>query len=113
VDSDFPYWVALDKHTPEGKESLRRIGIKYGLAYRQLIWAGFYCESTTVNALEPSPWFEVERVWRLRKAGLTLNSAMELWIRVRPILRAELSASAECLRVQVERLAVSQRELFT
>lgn len=111
--SDFPYWVALDKHTPEGKEALRRVGIKHGIAYRQLIWASFYCESAVVNALEPSAWFEVERSWRLRKAGLNMQSAMELWTRVRPTLSVELSAKAESLRAQVERPAVSQWGLFT
>lgn len=113
VSSDFPYWVALDKHTPEGKEALRRVGIKFGIAYRKLIWTGFYCESAAVNALEPSTWFEVERSWRLRKAGLNMQSATELWFRVRPILSAELSAAAENLRVQVERQVVGQGNLFT
>jgi hypothetical protein len=113
ADSNFPYWVALDKHTPEGKAALRGIGIKYGIGYRQLIWAGFYCESAVVNMLEPSVWFEGERAWRLRKTGLTTESAMGLWIRVRPTLVAELSAAAESLRAQVEDPAVGQSDLFT
>jgi len=111
--SDFPYWVALDKHTPEGKEAFRRVSTKYGIAYRQLIWASFYCESATVNALEPSAWFEVERSWRLRKAGLNTQTAMELWGHLRPVISAELSATAESLRSQVEHQAVRQRNLFT
>lgn len=101
ADSEFPFWVALDKHTPEGKEALRRVGVRYGEQYRKLIWAGFYCESTTVNALTASPWFEAERKWRLRKAGLTVEAAKELWDRVRPILQAELSAAAEDLRERI------------
>ncbi len=100
--SAFPYWVALDKHTPEGKTALKRIGARYGHPYRHLIWAGFYCESTVVNALEPSPWFEAERTWRLRKAGLDFQSAVTLWERVRPLLEAELIASADALRARVE-----------
>ena len=110
--SDFPYWVALDKHTPEGKAAFRRVATKYGIAYRQLIWAGFYCESAIVNALEPSAWFEVERSWRLRKAGLNMQTAMELWGRLRPMISAELSATAESLRSQVEHQAVRQGNLF-
>lgn len=111
--SDFPYWVALDKHTPEGKEAFRRVATKYGIAYRQLIWAGFYCESAIVNALEPSAWFEVERSWRLRKAGLNMQTAMELWGHLRPMISAELSATAESLRSQVEHQGVRQGNLFT
>ncbi len=100
--SDFPYWVALDKHTPEGKEAFRRVGIKCRVAYRQLIWAGFYCESTVVNALEPSAWFDVERFWRLRKAGLNPENAERLWIRLRPVIRNELETTAADLRLQIE-----------
>jgi len=111
--SHFPYWVALDKHTPEGKEALRQVAAKCGTAYRQLIWAGFYCESATVNALDPSVWFEVERSWRLRKAGLNMQTAMELWNRFRPMIYAELSATAERLRSQVEDQPVGQGNLFT
>jgi hypothetical protein len=102
VASEFPYWVALDKHTPEGKRALRRIGARYGYRYRHLIWAGFYCESTIVNALESSPWFEAERTWRLRRAGFDFYTAAALWERVRPLLQAELAASAEVLRERVE-----------
>lgn len=108
----FPYWVALDKHTPEGKLALRRIGARYGFSYRHLIWAGFYCESTVVNALEPSPWFEAERTWRLRKAGLDNQSAIALWTRVRPLLEAELRMSAESLRARVELPQPGQGRFF-
>jgi len=111
--SDFPYWVALDKHTPEGKEAFRRVATEYRIAYRQIIWASFYCESAIVNALEPSAWFEVERSWRLRKAGLNMQTAMELWGHLRPIISAELSATAENLRLQIEHQGVRQGNLFT
>lgn len=111
--SQFSYWVALDKHTPEGKEAIRRVAAKCSIPYRQLIWTSFYCESAIVNSLEPSVWFEIERTWRLRKAGLTTETAMDLWNRIRPILSSELSAAAESLRTQVERQIVSQGNLFT
>jgi hypothetical protein len=108
----FPYWVALDKHTPIGKEELRRLSLSLKIAYRQLIWAGFYCESAIVNSLESSPWFEVERSWRLRKAGLDHQSAAELWRTVWPSLSARLSNEAEQLRTRVERGIASQDPLF-
>lgn len=104
--SMFPYWVALDKHTPQGKEALRRIADANKVGYRQLIWAGFYCESSVVNVLEPSDWFEAEKSWRLRKAGLNWEEAMELWNYLRPAIFEELSSSAESLRLEVEPLFV-------
>ena len=112
AEFEFPYWVALDKHTPEGKEALRRVGATYGERYRQLIWSGFYFESAVVNALKPSPWFEAERNWRLRKAGLTPESAKELWDRVRPALQADLADRADSLRERLENGVRSQDGLL-
>jgi hypothetical protein len=111
-NSQFPYWVALDKHTPEGKEVFRKVAKKYKLSYRQLIWTSFYLESAAVNALAPSPWFEAEQVWRLRKAGLNLQAATDLWDHVRPIISAELFDSAETLRSQIETQDADHPKLF-
>ena len=49
--SEFHYWVPLDKHTPQGKEALRRLGAALGVSYRQRIWAGFYFESGRMASL--------------------------------------------------------------
>jgi hypothetical protein len=99
---DFPYWVALDKHTPEGKVALAEVAKEVNSSYRQLIWASFYCESAYVNQLLPSPWWNAERTWRLRRAGLSLNTAEELWSRVQPLVRQRLERGAASLKKFVE-----------
>ncbi len=99
---DFPYWVALDKHTDEGKTALREVAVQIKARYRQLIWASFYCESTQVNSLLPSPWFAAERAWRFARAGVSLDSATELWLRARPLVRERLTDAAQSLRSLVE-----------
>lgn len=99
---DFPYWAALDKHTDEGKAALRDVAKPLGVNYRQLIWASFYCESAQVNQLLPSPWFEAEREWRLRRAGLSWESAKELWERARLLMPRRLENDASELRRIVE-----------
>jgi len=48
--------------------------------------------------LLPSPWFEAERTWRLRRAGLSLGAAEELWARAKPILERRLETEASLLR---------------
>lgn len=111
-DSVFPYWIALDKHTPEGKETLRRVARECGVTYRQLIWAGFYCESAVVDAMMPSAWFDAERTWRLRKTGLDMQAASELWSQVRPVISAKLSSEAARLRARVEHATLSQGKLL-
>lgn len=76
---DFPYWVAIDKHTDEGKIALRAVAKKIGCPYRRLNWVSYYCESAVVNSLHDSPWWEREKQWRLGRVGLTPIQAEELW----------------------------------
>lgn len=99
---DFPYWVALDKHTAEGKVALREIAKQVKASYRQLIWASFYCESARVNRLLFSPWFDAEKAWRLRRAGLSLESAEQLWSRARPLMQQRVEGAAMSLKEFVE-----------
>ena len=89
--------MALDKHTPQGKVVLGEVAAQVKTTYRRLIWAGFYCESAQVNKLLPSPWFEAEKVWRLRRAGLTVESAEGLWSSARPLIRERLGGEAAVL----------------
>jgi hypothetical protein len=99
---DFPYWVALDKHTDEGKAALRDIAKVLNVSYRQLTWTSFYCESAQVNELVPSPWFSAERTWRLTKAKLSYEAAQELWGRASVLVRERLQGEGEALRRLVE-----------
>jgi len=99
---EFPYWVALDKHTPQGKLALREIAKQVNTSYRRLIWASFYCESARVNSLLSSPWWDAERTWRLRRAGLSLESAEELWAHARSLVRQRLEAEAVSLKKLVD-----------
>lgn len=78
-DGDFPYWVAIDKHTDEGKIALREVAKKIGCPYRKLNWVSYYCESAVVNNLYASPWWDREKQWRLGRIGLTIEEAEQLW----------------------------------
>lgn len=99
---EFPYWVALDKHTPEGKIVLTEVAKEVNSSYRRLIWASFYCESARVNRLLPSPWWDAEKTWRLRRAGLSSDAAEELWSRARPLVSRRLESKAASLKEFVE-----------
>lgn len=100
---EFPYWVALDKHTPEGKTVVHEVATEMRSSYRRLIWASFYCESASVDRLLPSPWWDAEKTWRLRRAGLTLEAAEELWSRARPRVSERLETGAAALKEFVEK----------
>jgi hypothetical protein len=112
---DFPYWIAIDKHTPQGKTALKEVARRLSLSHRQLIWASFYFESARVNSLTSSPWWEAEKSWRLRRAGLTVDSAEKLWLRARDTVRECVLAEAESLQKMMEgvnRIPRDDGELF-
>jgi hypothetical protein len=110
---EFPYWVALDKHTPQGKEALRALSVQLGLSYRQLLWSSFYFESAITDTLGASPWWEAEKAWRLRKAGLTVQSAEAQWQKVQPLFKERIALEAANLRSMVELNRVDQAEMFS
>jgi hypothetical protein len=105
---DFPYWVALDKHTPQGKDALRRVAKEIGCQYRQLIWTSFYLESAQANAQSPSIWWDREIQWRFGKAKLTVAEARHLWDAAKPRLTSMLSDESAKLAQDVLRHASVQ-----
>lgn len=95
---EFPFWIALDKHTAEGKRALRQVAQEFNVPANQLLWASFYCESALTNECIDSPWWSAERRWRLGKAGLTVERARVLWEKVQPYIKEVLAEQAERLR---------------
>lgn len=99
---EFPYWIALDKHTPQGKIVLTDVAKQIKSSYRKLIWASFYFESAQVNKLLPSPWWNAEKRWRLNRAGMSVTAAEDLWARANPLIHERLIQEAESLKEIVE-----------
>jgi len=97
-DSEFPYWVAIDKHTPQGKAAMRKVATNSGLPVMQVQWASFYFESALTNALEPSAWWETEQVWRLHQIGLTASTAEAIWADVAGEVQRAVTQGTEALR---------------
>lgn len=111
TNGEFPYWVAIDKHTDEGKIALRAVAKRLGYSYRQLNWVSYYCESARVNGLHESPWWEKEKRWRLERVGLTTIEAEDLWHSARTLISEAVHDDAEALRSRIGRGAASQLNL--
>lgn len=105
---EFPFWIALDKHTPHGKGAIRQVAQEFKVSANQLMWASFYCESARTNQCIDSPWWHAERRWRLGKAGLTVDRALSLWGKVRPSIEAILAEESKRLRIAFAELDDSQ-----
>jgi len=91
-DSPFPYWIALDQQTPQGRRVLRDIARDLHIRMPQLIWACFYFEGSRTNQALPSKWWQKACDWRFRKVGILAEEAHLLW---EPAKIQVMEASAE------------------
>lgn len=100
-EQDLPYWVALDRHTPQGKNAFRNVAKSLGIPLKQLEWSSFYFESALTNQTRPSQWWEREQKWRFRKVGLEVEAARSLWEKAKPQVIEELERESEQLAQDV------------
>jgi hypothetical protein len=98
----FPYWVAVDKHTPQGKSVLRRVAAALRVQDEKLQWASFYLESAKVNELEQCPWWECEATWRLKGMGLSIKDAESLWVQAAEQVKFAVQDEATALCQMLE-----------
>ena len=107
----FPFWVAIDKHTQQGKEAIRRAAKNLGIPANSALWLSFYFESATCQSLAPSPWWDRERSWRLGKLGLSEVDGRDAWGQLRTLVEGYLGPDAEALSERV--LAPPERDSQT
>ncbi len=75
----FPYWVALDMHTPQGRRVLKDVARDLHIPLKQLEWAMFYFEGARTNESVKSVWWERSCSWYFNKIGLPLEEAHLIW----------------------------------
>ena len=97
----FPFWLALDKHTAEGKRALSAIAKCHRLSPRKLGWVSFYCETGRSSNAVQSAWWDREAAWRFRKVGLSTREAEAIWEDVRQDFSESVDCSATALRARV------------
>jgi hypothetical protein len=78
-DTSFPYWIALDQQTPQGRRVLRDIARDLHIKLPQLIWSSFYFEGSRTNSSLSSTWWQLACDWRFRKVGMVAEEAHLLW----------------------------------
>lgn len=78
-DPDFPYWIAVDKHTSVGRDIYSDICEELGLDVFKSLKLGFYLEGGNCNVIEDSPFWELNKKWQLDSTGFTKDVAEEKW----------------------------------
>jgi hypothetical protein len=97
----FPYWVALDRHTPVGKRALADVARDLRLSRAALQWAFAYFEGAAVNAAADGPWWPRYCRWRFLCCGLDPEQVHLVWEPARPVLEAALAEPAYRLHGQL------------
>jgi hypothetical protein len=101
TDEPFPFWIAIDKHTQLGKETIKRVAKEMSIDANTALWLSFYFESAVCSELSYSPWWEREKAWRMSKLGIDLEHALMTWVTMRPMVEDYLAIEAEELRQRV------------
>ncbi len=99
--SEFLFWIAIDKHTPKGKSTIRAVAEEMGVRSNIALWLSFYLESGVCSHLVESRWWEREKRWRFSKLGLAEGEAEGVWARLRPTVAERLAVDADRLRQRI------------
>ena len=106
-DQAFPYWVAFDKHTPEGKLVLRDVARDLHIPPPQLEWTCFYFEGAKTNDEIPSKWWDRNCRRHFEKVGLPAEEAHLLWEPAKPQVIEALSGYSRDLQKELYRWKLS------
>ena len=110
IDQAFPYWVAFDRHTAEGKLVMRDVARDLHIALPQLEWTCFYFEGAKTNGEIPSKWWERYNQWHFEKIGLPVEEAHLLWKPAKPQLLAGLAEDSRRLKNELYRWKIANLE---
>jgi len=110
TDQTFPYWVAFDKHTAEGKLVMRDVARDLHIALPQLEWACFYFEGARTNEEISSKWWERHNQWHFEKIGLPVEEAHLLWEPAKPQVIEALAEDSRRLKNDLYRWKIANLE---
>ena len=110
TDQAFPYWVAFDKHTAEGKLAMQDVARDLHLPLPQLEWTCFYFEGAKTNGEIPSRWWERHNQWHFEKIGLPAEEAHLLWEPAKPQVIEALAEDSRRLKKDLYRWKIANLE---
>ncbi len=107
---DFPYWIALDHHTRQGRFALKTIARDLHIDLAQLEWVFFHFASGVFHDPAPSFWWDRYVRWRFAQVGIPQEEAHLLWEPAEQQLKEVLAEDAHRLHTEVYRWKMRNRE---
>jgi hypothetical protein len=109
VPSSFPYWIAVDKHTPQGKKAINQVALKLRVSFNVLQWVSFYFESAKVQEMAESNWWNSDLTWRFSSLGFSMEEAKALWEKAAPLVENAVNDDVNKIKNLIE---MSDGEFF-
>jgi len=97
-NKDFPYWIAIDKHTSVGKDVLFEADDKYSTRAGRL---AFYFEGSKCNKIISSPFWELAKKWEFDNMNYTFAQAHSKWNELMPKIIELTKTEAEELKLSI------------
>jgi hypothetical protein len=110
ADAAFPYWIALDMHTAQGRRVLKDVARDLHIVLPQLEWCMYYYEGAVASRPLVSVWWERYCRWYFRRIGLPPEEAALLWEPVRPQVVAALEEESRQLHRELYAWKMENRE---
>jgi hypothetical protein len=110
ADAAFPYWVVLDRHTPQGKRALNDLARDLHIPPAQLEWTFYYFEGSCTAGAAASEWWERYCAWKFRKLNLPPSEAHLLWEPAKPQLKQALAEDSRRLHGEIYAWKLANRE---
>jgi len=101
-DPNFPYWIAIDKHTGRGREIYIEACREINLDSFAGMQFGFYMEGSRCNQMQLSPFWEQMKTWQFKILGFTLEQAAEKWEKLKPLVIKKTKSTVESMIQRIE-----------
>lgn len=98
---EFPIWISIDKHTPKGKEVLKKSALECNISPYVASQLSFYLEGAICSHELKSEWFSREFKWKLKELNISYDKAIYLWNKLKPILIKNLESSVTGIKAEL------------
>lgn len=83
---NFPYWIALDKHTSIGFQIISDASKKINLQPYDGNQLAFYFSGALCNKIKDSSFYKLSKQWKFKHMGFDCDQAKEKWLELRPLI---------------------------
>jgi len=105
---NFPFWVAIDKHTSEGKQIIRTACEKIDLPSKRGEFLTFYFAGALCNKVQDMPFFKLMKEYKVERMGYTQDEVKAFWLKLRPQI---IQMSKDDVDLMVKRINTVKKDL--